>query len=131
MATRLPDVLREAREKAIAEEIPLHVAEKQIQGVSHAEIGAYLLGVWGLPYALLQAVACHHEPSALSQSEFNVVTAVHVASALVESRMGDGGGSAAAQIDLAYLESVGVADRLPEWEALLDLEMNNVEGDAK
>ena len=30
---------------------------------SHAEIGAYLLAIWGLPYAVVEAVAHHHRPT--------------------------------------------------------------------
>jgi HD-like signal output (HDOD) protein len=36
-------------ELAAATAIPVHEAESRVIGVSHAEIGAYLLGIWGLP----------------------------------------------------------------------------------
>lgn len=29
---------------------------------SHAEVGAYILGIWGLPIGIVSAVARHHEP---------------------------------------------------------------------
>ncbi|MFX8805533.1 HDOD domain-containing protein, partial [Acinetobacter baumannii] len=45
---------------ARAEGIPLHEGEIQVLGTSHAEIGAYLLGLWGFPYSIVEAVAFHH-----------------------------------------------------------------------
>ena len=131
MATQCSDVLLEAMERSRTLGLPLHVAEEEIQGISHAEIGAYLLGVWGLPYPLLEAAAYHHRPAALHQKSFSELTAVHVASALVESRMSHGNEGQCAQIDLAYLESMGVRDRLEEWETLADDEIGSGDGDQK
>src|SRR6185503_3015083 len=36
--------------------------ESEASGVTHAEVGAYLLGIWGLPYSVVEAVAYHHNP---------------------------------------------------------------------
>lgn len=57
------DVVR-AVVMARAESIPLPVAERHVIGASHAEIGAYLLGLWGLPYSVVEAVAFQHAPAA-------------------------------------------------------------------
>ena len=82
--------------------------------MSHAEIGAYLLGLWGMPYPVVEAVAHHHRPARVpGQTVFGVLGAVHVADALAgeqdECEMETTG------IDEQYLQSVGVAARLPEW----------------
>jgi len=37
-------------------------AEIEVFGHGHAEVGAYLLGLWGLPDAVVSAVAYHHRP---------------------------------------------------------------------
>jgi HD-like signal output (HDOD) protein/ActR/RegA family two-component response regulator len=50
---------------------------------SQAEIGACLLGVWGLPYAIVDAVANHRVPSRAPADLAPIVGAVHVARALV------------------------------------------------
>lgn len=39
---------------------PLLDAEKQILGVTHPQVGAFLLGLWGLPDTVVEAVALHH-----------------------------------------------------------------------
>ncbi len=35
-------------------------AERELYGVSHAKVGAYLLGLWGVPFNVVEAVAYHH-----------------------------------------------------------------------
>ncbi|MCX7879232.1 MAG: response regulator [Ignavibacteria bacterium] len=54
-------------------------AELEIYGCTHAEIGAYLLGLWGFPLAIVEGVAYHHKPSLFEKSTFNLATAVHIA----------------------------------------------------
>jgi HD-like signal output (HDOD) protein len=75
----------------------------------HAALGAGLLGLWGFPDSVVEAVAHHHAPGNAERPGFGVVGAVHVAQALVE----DGPGC-----DLAYLADMGVASRLPAWREL-------------
>ena len=88
--------------------IPLHEAEAQIFGVSHAEIGAYLLGIWGLPYPVIEAVAHHHIPQRVASSNFDLLPALAVAHALTP---GDSAAFTAelpadGAIDAAYFASV-------------------------
>jgi putative nucleotidyltransferase with HDIG domain len=56
--------------------------EEERLGVTHADLGAYLLGQWGLPLPVVEAVAHHHHPPAVSGS-FSVPWAVHLADSLV------------------------------------------------
>lgn len=76
----------------------------------YAEAGAYLLGLWGVPMPIVEAVASHHAPGRLRMSGFWVAGAVHVASALV-------GGT---PLDEEYLKAAGVHDRLPRWRAMAE-----------
>ncbi len=39
-------------------------AEQEVLGCNHAQVGAYLLGLWGLSDGVVEAVAWHIEPSA-------------------------------------------------------------------
>ncbi|MEO8482061.1 MAG: HDOD domain-containing protein, partial [Acidobacteriota bacterium] len=112
MPDRYAEVLRTSRQR------PLHEAEQEQLGVSHAEVGAYLLGVWGLPFSVVEAVAYHHRPSAVEAGDREVLAAVHVADTLVEA--GDAAGSPTVGVDLAFLEASGWASALPkarEWSA--------------
>lgn len=80
------------------------------RGPHYAEAGAYLLGLWGLPMPIVEAVAYHHRPGAVRMSGFWVPGAVHVASALVSGL----------PIDEEYLRSVYQLERLPEWRAMAE-----------
>ncbi len=64
---------------------PLHVTETRELGVSHAEVGAYLLGVWGLPPTIVEAVAHHHEPATVDHDDRAVLDAVHVAAEVADA----------------------------------------------
>jgi HD-like signal output (HDOD) protein len=57
--------------------------ERRLLGTSHAEIGAYLLGLWGLPLAIIDAVAHHHDepPAATPTPVLAALRAAHAASA--------------------------------------------------
>lgn len=79
---KCPRDLENALEVAIAERIPMHEAEVRVLGASHAEVGAYLLGLWGLPYPIVEAVARHHTPAAVRGGKFDVLAALVVAMAL-------------------------------------------------
>ncbi|MBU1041678.1 MAG: HDOD domain-containing protein [Proteobacteria bacterium] len=50
------DIYAEVREsnRLVAE------VEAEVMGLTHAQVGAYLLGLWGLPPAVVNAVARHH-----------------------------------------------------------------------
>lgn len=54
-------------------------AELEIYECTHAEIGAYLLGLWGFPLHIVEAVAYHHQPSLLNKSKLNLATIIHLA----------------------------------------------------
>jgi len=85
LANESPDELTDAVARATALKIPLHEAETQVIGASHAQIGAYLLGIWGLPYPVIEAVAHHHTPESITQSEMDPLGALAVAHALLPS----------------------------------------------
>jgi HD-like signal output (HDOD) protein len=56
--------------------------ELKIFGATHAEVGAYLLGLWGLPDPIVEAVAYHHDPKKSGVKTFVPLVAVHIANAL-------------------------------------------------
>ena len=119
-ATSLPDHFERALRTAKAEGRPLHVVERELEGVTHAELGAYLLGLWGLPYPIVEAVALHHRPDEVDHRELDVLAAVCIDDALaLEADAGDSCEVAGAPgaID-AYVETVGALGSLEEWREL-------------
>jgi HD-like signal output (HDOD) protein len=92
--------------------------ERDIFGQSHMEVGAYLVGLWGLPNPIIETVAYHHTPSDYSCKDFSPLTAVHAALAIVI----DNGANKMSELDTAYLEELKLVDRIEDWQKLsLDL----------
>jgi HD-like signal output (HDOD) protein/ActR/RegA family two-component response regulator len=82
LLTERSDDLGRAMAYAREHAVELHDAEKLLGVVSHAHVGAYLLGAWGLPYSIVEAVAHHHDPLALPHDSFDIVDAVFTATHL-------------------------------------------------
>lgn len=84
----------------------------------HCRVGAYLLGIWGLPAEIVESVLFHHRPSAVADDRFGPVGVVHVADCLasiLQNPSGAPGDEALRAVDLEWLERVGVAERLDDW----------------
>lgn len=99
---------------------PLYEIEYDVLGTSHAEIGAYLLGIWGIPNAIVEAVAHHHNLQRLDSKEFGAPAAVYVANKLAHAQAE--GSLIFSQkeekpfgLDTNYLEELGVKGCLPKW----------------
>ena len=97
----------------------LITAEVEILRCSHAEIAAYLLGLWGLPEAVIDGVAWHHSPSGSMQTGFSAALATHVATLFHELQcpfwMQDD-----IPLDVEYLNKNGLAGREQIWRRLVD-----------
>jgi putative nucleotidyltransferase with HDIG domain len=93
--------------------------ERRTLGASHARVGAYLLGLWGLPDVVVEAVAHHHTPLECLSRSFDVLTAVHVSEGLTQALHGAGPDRPLAKVmDFDYLAAVGVEDRVLHWRNL-------------
>ncbi|MEM7261398.1 MAG: response regulator [Planctomycetota bacterium] len=113
LATVIGDEYETVVTRSAQEKTPLHQLETEALGVNHAEVGAYLFGLWGLPYSIVEAVAYHHTPSATPGEEFDVLGAVHVADCIVRGRAGQSNDDEA-ELDTAYLERVGLSEPLSD-----------------
>ncbi len=58
-------------------------------GTNHAHLGAYLLGLWGLPFSIVEAVAFHHEPEVIDAEAGDVLAVVFAADALTHETRGE------------------------------------------
>lgn len=111
LASQLPGPYKEVMATMLSQNLTAEQAERRLFGVSHAEVGAYLLGLWGLPDPLVEAVAWHHNPSACPGASFTPLTAVHVADAILHKDEG-------ITPDMDYLDRLGLAERWDVWVQL-------------
>ena len=91
-------------------------AERELFGATHSRTGAFLMGLWGLPREVVEALAFHHNPSRSSKArEPGVLTAVHAANVWAHEVGLRGEIGPAPEVDAAYLAELGLIDRLPQW----------------
>jgi putative nucleotidyltransferase with HDIG domain len=114
LAIGLPETYVELCRTARAACEPLIVAERREFGATHAEIGACLLGMWGLPTEIVEIVAHHHDPAAAPPTLHATLAALHVADALVAPLEA----SYDHMIDPALLEALGCAGQLDNWRSI-------------
>jgi HD-like signal output (HDOD) protein/CheY-like chemotaxis protein len=115
-----PDAFRTAGRICDDDGISIVVAERMVLGATHAELGAYLLGLWGFPDPVVEAVAYHHVPADLGSAKFCTASAVHAAQAVVcDSCFTDKDGAPIhAHLDVAYLRALDKVTRIPHWRQL-------------
>ena len=115
LAYSLPDRYAEALERARADQAAITYAEFETFGLTHAEIGAYLLGLWAFPDPVVEAAAYHHRPSECLTKGFSPLIAVHVADALDHELNTDNQVSASGPLDGEYIGKCGFAERVVTW----------------
>lgn len=121
LASRAASAFAMALSRSESQKQPLFEIERDSFGASHAEVGAYLLGLWGLPQRVVTAVANHLQPQLAASRVFDAAAALYVANHL----LADPGVPAVEDVpphtvalDLAYLQRIGVAHHLDEWRRL-------------
>jgi putative nucleotidyltransferase with HDIG domain len=118
LAVNLPEDFHRVQPVARENHISVHAAEKELFGANHAEIGACILGTWGLPSEIVEAIAFHHEPGPHFWDAFGPVTAVHVANVMAHELAPDPSGGPAPKLDLAYLDRLNLTPRVDEWREI-------------
>jgi HD-like signal output (HDOD) protein/ActR/RegA family two-component response regulator len=125
LAAHEPEYLADVLLAAEREGRPVHEIELERKGITHAEIGAHLFALWGLPHTIVEAVAHHHRPLRSPLPTFDTVAIVHIADALVadaETGPLEGPGTLS-RIDRAYVERIGMTGRIAEWQRLATVEL--------
>lgn len=109
LAANYPKEYEESLRKVEQEKISTRQAEMETFGTTYADVGAYLLWLWGLPDPVTEIVARHPEPTADPASQ--PVVAVHVADALL-------GKDSEKNLNLDCLAALGLLDQLPSWKRM-------------
>ena len=94
------------------------VREREMIGTSHAEIGAYLMGLWGVESSILIAIGFHHNPLDSQETVFGPLTAVHAANGLNYHLRHPQGNDRLLHdhLDAAYFEALGITGHIETWK---------------
>jgi HD-like signal output (HDOD) protein len=118
MVHNMPNSYGRLLRATLDKNLPVQAAEMEIFGATHEQIGAYLVGLWGLPDAIAEAVAFHHAPLRCPDRKFGPVGVVHVADAMAHGEVGSGVDSEAVRLSMDFLGQLTLGDRLARWTAL-------------
>jgi HD-like signal output (HDOD) protein len=87
--------------------------------VDRTLLGAYLLGLWGLPHPIMEAVAYNKDPHLLVHSAFELVDVIYIADHLASEQKARG--HTEQKLDLAYLAGIGIDEaKLSEMRAVAE-----------
>lgn len=85
LASQSPQLHESIVHEAERRGVPEFEVESQRFGVHHATLGTCLLGMWGLPSAILEAVSRHHEPIESLPHPLDAPAAVRLANLLAHA----------------------------------------------
>jgi putative nucleotidyltransferase with HDIG domain len=119
LVVNFSDKYKKVMQLVTNENITLFEAENQVFMASHAEVGAYLLGLWGFPNSIIEALAFHHNPRRCPMQSFSPLVAVHVADAM-ENKDGQSSdsGSVKPLLDHEYLKELDLSGRIDAWQGI-------------
>lgn len=121
LATNIPRRYEPVLDRANAESLPLDVVEKDMLGVSHGDVAAYILELWGLPLPVVEAVLYHHNPCTQyykGKIQHSPLMAVHIADVLAYEIYPNGGAGILPTLDSACAADSLIQSRLPAWQDL-------------
>ena len=107
-------LLASKHEKALPE------IEQNELGTTHAEVGAYILGLWGLPDLIVEAIAYHHAPSQCTEKEFTPLVTVHAANVMEHEMFPNRRMGQPPAIDSDYLVQLGITNKLAVWQKICE-----------
>jgi HD-like signal output (HDOD) protein/CheY-like chemotaxis protein len=116
LASVYPSDCVQAWKRAATEKKASVAYELAALGCTHPAVGAYLLGLWGLPDPIVEAVAWHHEPSEALPREFSALIAVHAADWYDHQKHSYAGEGDKPQLDRGLLAQLNLSERSAVWE---------------
>lgn len=115
MAANMPGKVERVLARHNEDGITVYEAELMEYKASHAEIGAYLLSLWGFSDDILEAVNYHHRPWEVETERFSLVIAIYAANALADELNSNINDLKKEQLDLEYLASLKLKGGPEDW----------------
>jgi HD-like signal output (HDOD) protein/ActR/RegA family two-component response regulator len=118
LASKFPDKYVQIVKSAVNGNNSISDQERQIFGVTHSALGAYLTGLWGLPASVIEAISRHHEPSHCMIRQIRPLTAVHAANGLLHNKSETDQNDDFLNLDTEYLTTLNLINSVPKWEKI-------------
>ena len=126
MAEYFSDQYERAIRLAGQEQMTVPEAEQAVFNVTHAEIGSYLLGLWGLPDMIVEGIAFHHSPARAAPQNMKLAGLIHTAD-LIEHHVSQGESldRCMDKIDPVFRQKQGMSEKVAQWLAIADNRVGN------
>ncbi len=89
--------------------------EYRMLKTSHAEIGGYLLAMWGIPTPIVDSVTFHHRPYSIVREDPDLLSVMYVANGLANMVKNEIEINYSSYLDMSYLKRNGLVNYLDEW----------------
>jgi HD-like signal output (HDOD) protein len=120
LATQDTEEYRRISSQSQQDSVPMYEVESESLWCNHATIGAYLMGLWGLPFSAVEAVALHHTAEKQSRDRLDCLT-VYAANLLI-NRSGDTGYNDF--YSTQQLEALLSPDEFTQWTSITEEYLN-------
>lgn len=120
IATATPDQYRAVLREAELLEQPVYAIEKMRLGVTHMEVGAYMLALWNLPPEVVEAVLYHSVPNATPGSRFTPLSAIHVADSIIPDLVHINDCRINSRLSDSYINRLQLGDKVQRWQEMAE-----------
>jgi putative nucleotidyltransferase with HDIG domain len=103
-------------EESRSQNRPIWEIEKEIIGTTHAEVGAYLLSLWGFNEQIIEAVHLHQYPNLTINDEPDVLTSVYLANIFEHQNVIINENYKSRVIDSIYIKRMKLEETLPKLQ---------------
>jgi HD-like signal output (HDOD) protein/CheY-like chemotaxis protein len=87
--------------------------------IDHGQVGAYLVGIWGFPDTLVEAIAFHHHPSRTGALGLSLPVLLHAANLIAHGHIERVGVDTVPGMDVECFGAPGMFERLQRWQACI------------
>jgi len=115
LVSKMGDQYAKAVSSARANGTTLTAAEKELFQTTHAEVGAYLMGLWGFHVDIFEALAFHNNLNAYHKKAFSAALAVHIADYCYYQLYPDNAIGNMPTLNQEYIDSMQLAEELESW----------------
>jgi len=123
LAANLAEMCQTVQQMQVSQKISQSEAELKVLGTTHAEFAGCLLGTWGLPLPVIEAIAWHQEPQRSEEAGFTLLAAVHAANVFTHEKAAASGEESVAEvINIEFLKRSGLGNCVNRWRELCGLE---------
>ncbi len=94
---------------------PSYEVENKVLNLTHAELGAYLMRLWGLPETIVSAIHDHHTILQESEETLSCSTVIYIADILCHQELDDTENPYLAELHTEYIASLGLEEYIEQW----------------